>query len=295
MKTKTLFIALIAIMFFAVQGYAQRRDDRGGSSRGGARVEQRHSSGNSRASMSRGSSYTRQPASSSRGSSYQRDASPSRQSRPSVSTTNRSNGTRVSTPSSQSRPSVSTPDRSTRTEPRTTQRDNRGSSVQNRNTRTYPNRSVAPAPQHQRHNPLHTPHHNNHGNWRPTFHHHHNYHHHHHRCVFDNWYWYSWGGYHNRFICHRHYHDRFFDSMLGYYLWGAFDAPTRLDIGNMTFTRYNSTLKIKIGYDYSYFDLYRYQKLRYQIGYTFVEVTINYGYATIYFYDEYGNSATYQL
>ncbi|MCM1324417.1 MAG: hypothetical protein NC218_09835 [Acetobacter sp.] len=137
----------------------------------------------------------------------------------------------------------------------------------------------------------------------PRYHHHPAPHHHrpvpryyhHHYCAFDNWYWYSWGGYHNRYICHRHYRNRYFDSMLGYYLWGALNAPTRLDIGNMTLTRYNNTLKIQIGNQISYLDLYRSQNVVYKVGYTTVNITTGSGYTSIHFYDEYGNEASYTL
>lgn len=131
--------------------------------------------------------------------------------------------------------------------------------------------------------------------WRPVFHHHHHYLHHHYNCIFNDWYWYRWGGYHNRFICHRLYHDRFFDSLLGYYIWGALDAPTRLDIGNMTLTRYNRQLKVKINGNVSYLDLYRHQTVIYRSGYTSIEVTTGNGSALVRFYDEYGNEATYRL
>lgn len=153
-----------------------------------------------------------------------------------------------------------------------------------------PSRHVGPAP--RRHLPPPPP---PHRPWRPIFHHHHSYMHHHYHCLFDNWYWYNWGGYHNRFICHRLYHHRFFDSLLGYYICGALDAPTRLDIGNMTLTRYNSTLKVQIGASVSYLDLYRSQTAIYRSGYTSIEVVTGNGSALVRFYDEYGNEATYRL
>ncbi len=121
----------------------------------------------------------------------------------------------------------------------------------------------------------------------------HRYHHHH--CHFNQWSWYYWGGYRNRYICHRQYRDRFFDSMLGYYIWGAINAPTRLDIGNMSFTRYNSSLRIQIGNSYSYLDLYANRTISYYVGTTTVNVTASGGYATIRFSDEYGNYAVYTL
>ena len=83
--------------------------------------------------------------------------------------------------------------------------------------------------------------------------------------------------------------------MLGYYLWDSFDSPTRIDIGTMSFTRYQGKLKVTTSGNVSYLDLYRYQKVTYQIDNTFVDVTTNGGYATLYFYDEYGNTATYRL
>ena len=153
-----------------------------------------------------------------------------------------------------------------------------------------PSRHVGPAP--RRHLPPPPP---PHRPWRPVFHHHHSYMHHLYHCVFDRWYWYTWGGYHNRFICHSLYRNRFFDNLLGYYIWGALDAPTRLDIGDMILTRYNSTLKVQIGASVSYLDLYRYQTATYRSGYTYIEVSTGNGSALVRFYDEYGNEATYRL
>lgn len=131
--------------------------------------------------------------------------------------------------------------------------------------------------------------------WQPQYRHHHQYHHHSHLCQFSDWYWYSWGGYRNRFICHRQYVNRYFDSMLGYYLWGTLNEPTRLDIGNMSFTRYGNTLKVQTGYDCVYMNVYDYREIRYHVEYTTVKVSTGHGYATICFYDEYGNEAIYRL
>lgn len=128
---------------------------------------------------------------------------------------------------------------------------------------------------------------------RPVPHHGYSYYPHH--CHFNQWSWYSWGGYNNRYICHRQYRDRYFDSMLGYYIWGAMNAPTRLDIGNMSFTRYNGRLQLKIGNSYSYLDLYAGQTISYIVGTTTVSVSTGRGYATIRFSDEFGNYAVYTL
>ena len=54
-----------------------------------------------------------------------------------------------------------------------------------------------PSGYHHRHMPPPPSH-----SWRPIFHHHHGFRHYHHHCYFNDWYWYRWGGYYNRFICH---------------------------------------------------------------------------------------------
>lgn len=72
-------------------------------------------------------------------------------------------------------------------------------------------------------------------------------------------------------------------------------APTRIDIGDMSLTRYNNMLKIKIGNDCSYLDLYQNQTVIYKAGYTSISISTGNGYASIRFYDEYGNEATYSL
>ncbi len=83
--------------------------------------------------------------------------------------------------------------------------------------------------------------------------------------------------------------------MLGYYLWGALNAPTRLDIGNMSFVRSGSRLQIQIGNSVSYLDLYVGQTIGYTVGNTLVNVTTGNGTAVIRFYDEFGNDAVYNL
>ena len=131
--------------------------------------------------------------------------------------------------------------------------------------------------------------------WRPIFHHHHGYAHYHHHCLFNSWRWYPWGGYNNRFICHRYYANRFFDSMLGYYIWGSIETPTQLQIGNIIFSKYGNSLKIQDGTSVSYLDLYLSQKFSFNMNNTHIDVTTGNGYAFIYFYDDYGNEATYRL
>lgn len=244
MKRKLFFMAL-AMMLFAVQGYAQRER-------------------NERSSSRRTTTSTRVESRSSHSSSRQeRTAVCSSRTTPERTQVTRSNNERVRQAAPQGR-------------------RQQGNVAPRHETRSY-------QPEPPRHRPApRRP--------APVFRHHHGYYHHHYHCAFDNWRWYSWGGYHNRFICHRLYHNRFFDSLLGYYLWGALDAPTRIDIGNITFTRYNNALRVRIGNNYcSDLDLYRYQRVQYTSGYTTINVSTGGGVATIRLYDEYGNDAVYYL
>lgn len=271
MKAKIFFIALFAMMIFAVQGYAQRSERRGGE-RSQPRVE--HSAPSNRGSAVRSSAPSREH-------SY---------SRPQNSHGN--SGVHQSRSVNNDRPTTTT-----RTPQQPTRRDAvRSNSASSSREQVRSNSSRAPQ-NNVRRAPATAPRHDNVGHnnhvHRPSFRS--GVHYHSHRCRFDSWDWYHWGGYHNRFICHRHYRNRYFDSLLGYYLWGTIDVPTRIDIGNMSFTRYNNTLKIKVGYDVTYLDLYRYNNISYTIGYTTVTVITQYGYATIYFADDYGNTATYRL
>ena len=257
----------------AVQVYAQR--ERGGG-RSSTRVE-RHSSTVSRGAAPRTRTYT----------------TPSRTTtRTTISRTTTINRSSVRSSSNSWR--YERVDRTpTSTRSGIAQRDERRDKTRSGAVSRHapaPSRHVGPAP--RRHLPPPPP---PHRPWRPIFHHHHGLFHHHYNCIFNDWYWYRWGGYTNRFICHRLYHNRFFDSLLGYYIWGALDAPARLDIGDMTLTRYNSTLKVQIGSSVSYLDLYRYQTATYRSGYTYIEVSTGNGSALVRFYDEYGNEATYRL
>ena len=303
MKQKIFIITILVMILSAVQVYAQR--ERGGG-RSNTRVERR-SSAVRRSTPPRTRTYatsprtitrTTRPATTNR-SSVRRSTPQRRENVSGVKTNNRST---VSRPASTSRNNarssngwryerVDKAPNSTRSgiAQRDVRRGEKRSGAVSRHA-PAPGRRVGPAPRHRLPPPPppHRP-------WRPIFYHHHSYLHHHYHCLFDNWYWYTWGGYHNRFICHRLYHNRFFDSLLGYYIWGALDAPTRLDIGNMTLTRYNSTLKIQIGASVSYLDLYRYQTAVYRSGYTSIEVSTGNGSALIRFYDEYGNEATYRM
>ncbi len=308
MKGNIFIITILVMMLSAVQVYAQR--ERGGGRSSTTRVERRSSSTIRQSTPQRTRSYatpsrtttrtttisrtTTTNRSSVRSSVPQRRdhmvASPSQRISTRPATVTNRNSVRSSNNSWRYERVSGTP---TSTRTGVAQRDVRRSEPRSGIVSRHapaPSRHVGPAP--RRHLPPPPP---PHRPWRPIFHHHHSYMHHHYHCVFDRWYWYNWGGYHNRFICHRLYHNRFFDSLLGYYIWGALDAPTRLDIGNMTLTRYNSTLKVQIGASVSYLDLYRSQTAIYRSGYTSIEVVTGNGSALVRFYDEYGNEATYRL
>ncbi|MBQ2887017.1 MAG: hypothetical protein IJE43_25170 [Alphaproteobacteria bacterium] len=268
----------------AVQGYAQ-----------GPRREGGHGHSSSRSAPARSHSAPSRSSTPSR--SY---SAPSRSSAPrqSYSTPSRSTAPRqsYSTPSrSTSRPSVTTQPRSST--PRQSATAPTRTAPQRQGVTTTP-RNSAPrheAPRHNRPTPPPPPrHHSGHN------HHHHGYlshghHHHHHHCIWDSWRYYSYGGYHNRFICHSYYRDRYFDSLLGYYLYGSFDRPTRLEIGGLSLEKYNGQLQIRNGSSYSYMSLWQNQSVSYTSSYTTVSITTGNGQAIIYFYDSYGNEATYVL
>ena len=237
-------MALIAMMLFAVQGYAQREAREQGR-RNSFKTETR-SSGNSRSRNS--------------ASSYLQD---------------RRSATR-STDAFVSKKSVSTSSSSVR------QRENRETYSTKARTRTSSNQRMQTRQTSR-------------GDYRPVYRHHEKHYHHSYRCIFDNWYWYSWHGYNNRFICHSYYNNRFFDSLLGYYLWGSLETPDRIDLGDLSITRQRGRLKIFTGRNTTYLDLYHHKEIIYKVGYTTVKISTSNGHASIYIYDEYGNTAKYWL
>lgn len=276
MKKKVLFIITLLMMCLAVQGYAQDRQGHRGH-----RTEQQNKgerrSGYSR-SRENNSHRNRERIAPTKATQRSHDRYNKEQNR-----NNRHSGYSRSRENNNHR-------NYERTTPQRT-RDSYQHSSSNRKHDGRGDRSrYTPPPKHHG-----SPHHYRKPAPPPRYRHHHNFYHHSHHCHFADWYWYNWGGYRNRFICHRHYHNRFFDSMLGYYLWGALNAPERLDIGGLSLTRYNSLLKIQNNREYSYIDLYTSQTILYQVGNTMVEISAGNGYATIRFYDEYGNDAVYTL
>ena len=237
------------MMFFAVQGYAQRSGGRNGGER---------------------QSVTRSHTPSSR-SSVRREAAPRREQARPQSNVTRSSGNQ----SAQRR------ENNVRQEPARRVNSQRREPAKRENVR------------HNQHPPrrdYHSPH------PKPSFDHNRLHHHHTHHCDFSRWEWYIWGSYNNRFIRHMHYHNRFFDSLLGYYIWGSIDNPEKIEIGNMSFTRHYDELEIRIGNKCTYLDLYRCATISYTVDYyTTIKVVTSNGRATIYFEDDYGNTAIYRL
>lgn len=278
MRPRIHIIAIVAMMLFAVQGYAQRQESREvrqrteqtsrsnrTSKRNSASYQRDYSKAGKQSVLPSGTTQTRVSTSQNRSSERQRvSTSPKRSSQ----------RTRVS-----NTPTPERPREKVSANPQINSKGQRSSALRDKRYE----QSRTPSSYHH------------HGGYRPTYNHHRSYHHHPHRCIFDNWNWYYWGGYNNRFIRHAYYHNRFFDSMLGYYLWGAFDRPTRIEIGDLSIIRRHSDLKISTGYETTYLDLHRYHRVVYRIGHTRVEITTTQGYANIYIYDEYGNTATYRL
>ncbi|MBR1948984.1 MAG: hypothetical protein IKA30_04255, partial [Alphaproteobacteria bacterium] len=170
----------------------------------------------------------------------------------------------------------------------TTTATSRTSTVSRGSTRSTSTPRVEP--RHDNHH--HNVHHGGHHHHAPHFSHGHRYHHHH--CVFDAWRWITYLNYTNRFVCHSYYADRFFDTMLGYYVYGSMDNPNKIQVGNVTFYRYNDYLGVHNN-QYKSYSLNQNQHLIYYIGYTTVDVVIQNGYARLYIYDDYGNEAVYYL
>ncbi|MBE6468336.1 MAG: hypothetical protein E7004_07100 [Alphaproteobacteria bacterium] len=137
-------------------------------------------------------------------------------------------------------------------------------------------------------------HHNGHKPHAPHFGHHHHYHHHHYHCVFTQWVWISYLGYSQRFIRHISYSDRYFDSHLGYYVYGDLSAPQRIEICGVSFYRHGECLMVN-GADNAGYYLYADRHVVYEIGRNTVEITTGNGYATLYICDGYENYATYYL
>lgn len=189
------------------------------------------------------------------------------------------------------------------------QRQSSRNSVQRGSSQRQSSRSSVQRGPSQRQSPI--VHHNRGGSRpqsapRPSYHqpHHHHYyhghlshghHHHHYACSFNHWIWHTWRGYTNRFIRHSYYSDRYFDNLLGYYIYGSLDVPTKLEIGGLSLTRVGSQLQVINGSSYTNLNLYQNQTIRYTYNYTVIDVSTGNGYAMITLYDDYGNQAVYKI
>ncbi len=273
MKKTILFMAL-AMMFAVVQGYAQR------------------SVASSRTASRSTATAVRTSPSTSRSTATAVRTSPS---------TSRSTSTAVRTSSSTSR-STSTAVRTSSSTSRSTATAVRTSSSTSRSTAT-----TARSPQ-SRHSTHSKPHHSGHPAPPPHDHHHHGgvhhrphfnqaHHFHHHHCVFSAWAWVTFLDYQYRFVRHAQYSDRFFDTTLGYYVYGSLDKPRRIDVGNLSFIHRNGYLEI---WNHNQITTYPYREMPnslvyYVNQYTTVEVSFYYGFATVKIFDDYGNTAYYYI
>ena len=280
MKKSILVIAL-AMMFAVVQGYAQRSTDSRST-----RVTTTTRTTTLPATVT--TRTTTRPQVTTRTSSSRPQVTTTRtsSSRPQVTTTRTTTVTRssrpVEMPSVRPQNTGRRPVEMPQVRPQNTGRrpvempkvDGRGGSHNNRPT-------PPPRPHHGEHKPS-----------APHFGHHHNHHHHH--CIFDAWRWVSFLGYTQRFICHSYYADRFFDSHLGVFVYGSLENPTKIEVNGVYFYRYNDFVAVH-GAKVKSYSVLENRHIVYEIGYNKVELITGNGYATLFIYDEYGNSSTYYL
>ena len=115
------------------------------------------------------------------------------------------------------------------------------------------------------------------------------------KSNFDVWMWVSFMNYHRRFICDSRYANRYFDTVLGYYIYGALDAPSELVIGKLSLSRYNNFLSVISDGRARSYNVYNSHRLNYVVGYKNVDILIKNGIVVITIFDELGNSATYYM
>ena len=272
MKKTILFMAL-AMMFAVVQGYAQRSVTRGSSP-----------------SRSTSVSATR-PATPVRSSSVTstRPATPVRSS--SVTSTRTATPVRSSSVTPTRTATTSRSSSVTPTRTATTSRSNDGYQSRSYSGRTQP---TPQAPHHSGHHapPPPKPRHGG-GHHAPYLRHAHHYHHHH--CTFEAWAWITYLDYSYRFVRHSYYADRFFDALLGTYLYGSLVTPNKILVGGTLFHRYSDYISVRCGNNVDCYYVYTDYHKVYYIGNNMVELIVGGGYVTLYIHDDYGNEATYYL
>ena len=259
---KSILVMALAMMFAVVQGYAQRNVP----------------SGNRTTSAARSSSVSSaKTATTSRPSSVASTRAVTT-SRPSSVTSTRTTTT--------SRPSSVTPTRAV-----TPVRSNDGSPSRSYSGRTQP---TPQPPHHSGHQTplLPKPRHGG-GYHAPYFKHSH--HHHHYDCTFEKWAWVTFLDYQYRFVRHSYYADRFFDTMLGCYLYGNLLTPNKILVGNTLLHRYSDYISVRCNNKVDCYYVYTDTRVMYQVGNNTIELLVGGGYVTITIYDNYGNEATYYL
>ena len=309
---KSILVMALAMMFAVVQGYAQRSVSSG--SRTTSATRSTNVSATRTATPVRSSSVsTTRTATQVRSSSVtpvrtttsvSRSSAPvTTSSRPAVSQTRTTTSSRpVVTSTSTSRSSTTvTPTRTTSTTSRsgsgtvtrtaTTSRSNMGSPSRSYSGRTQP---TPHAPQNNGHHspPPPKPRHGG-GHHAPYFRHSHNYHHHH--CTFEAWAWVAFLDYQYRFVRHSYYADRFFDTMLGCYLYGSLRTPNKILVGNTLLHRYSDYISVRCNNKVDCYYVYTDTHVMYHVGNNTVDLLVGGGYVTVTIYDNYGNESTYYL
>ena len=116
-----------------------------------------------------------------------------------------------------------------------------------------------------------------------------------HLCNFNVWRWVSYLDYHRRFVCHANYVDRYYDTMLGYYVYGTLQTPKSIVVGRLELKRSNTYLSTCNDGYYKSYHVYEPAHLVYNAGYRTVDVTVGEGLIIVNMFDDRGNSATYYL
>ena len=267
---KTIFFIVLAMMFFAVEGYAQRQN----VGKGKVSYQGSVSSSNFRvgsSSVSGSSSKVQHNGTTGQGSNFKMKQPGSVVgSHDGRKNPNRGNGGQSNRGGQQFNHAGSSYQSSQvggRYQPSHTGKSRHGAGRHN-----HPRQDVA----------------NHHGNRFTHGHKCHQY-----SCLFDAWVWVNYLGYTKRFISHVNTVDNYFDTMLGYYIYGSLQRPSMISLSNFSLRRDKDILYVFNSGHYSFYNFYQPAHLIYYAGYRTIEVIIADGHATVKIYDDWGNSATY--
>ena len=109
-------------------------------------------------------------------------------------------------------------------------------------------------------------------------------------CEFFSSQYVEFLGEENRFVLNTSHKDMYFDTYLGIYIFGKkISKPERIKIEGVDILRDLGYLRV-MGDMTNTFRLWKNRIVVYKIGYNTVEIATGEGDASIYIYDEYGNS-----